>query len=106
MLVYQQPLGSALLPESRIAQIPVGGSPVFSSLVQMNRHSSPSNQPAPGNPQVLAGREFDGIRAIQEFLFYALVILAPTVISEGCDVIEHQPIILGIKLCRCICIAG
>src|SRR5207244_12822115 len=52
--------------------------------------------------QILARRQFDLRRALQELLSHALVVFLPTVIRKGRHIIKYKSIFLAVELRRSI----
>ena len=68
----------------------------------MHGHGRPRDRPAAAHFQILARRQFDLRRALQELLLHALVVFLPTVIRKGRHIIKYKSIFLAVELRRSI----
>src|SRR6266851_4290803 len=66
----------------------------------MHRHNRPGDHSAASHLQLLARRQSDLRGVIQKFLLHSVVKFLPPVVREGCNIVENQPVILGVELRR------
>src|SRR5712692_7894110 len=66
----------------------------------MHRHNSPGDHAAASHLQVLTRRQLDFRGIFQEFLLHCIVKFLPTVVREGCNIVENQVTVLGVELRR------
>src|SRR6266852_1458771 len=66
----------------------------------MHWHNRPGDHSAASHLQLLARRQSDLRGVIQKFLLHSVVKFLPPVVREGCNIVENQPVILGVELRR------
>src|ERR1051326_3616540 len=98
--MYEKPVCSALLPNTGVADLRFAGLAVLRLFGVVHRDGGPCQGTAAADVQIFAAGERPARRACCEFLLYALVILLPAVIGEWSEIVEDQPVVLGIKFCR------
>src|SRR5260370_24517210 len=104
--MHEKPVCTALLPNSGIADLYFDGFAIFCFFGEMHREGGPCQRAAPHNFQVFAGGQTAAGHIGEEPFFNAVAIFLPAVIREWSYIVKDEAVVLGIKLCWRVRVAG